>query len=221
MYNADILPNNELPSHRQLVKSTIVALIVATFLMLTVVLPAEFGRDPTGVGSLLGLTKMGQIKQSLAKEAALEEQSLNQAGQVQAQTSNVTQVIAAEPVVNVEKPTSTTSEPDKQTAAKSDEITVMLEPDEGTEIKVTLRKGEKVNYQWVSTGKTNYDIHGDSAEDNIDYFGYSKGSKVSDEGEIVAEFNGNHGWFWRNRTNDPITITLKTVGQYSDIKHME
>lgn len=218
MYNADIPPTNALPSHRQLLKSTIIALLIATFLMLAVVLPAEFGRDPTGVGNLLGLTKMGQIKQSLAKEAALEEQSASQAGQVQA--PSVAQTIAAEEVVNVEKQAPAASDP-AQTAAKNDEMIVKLAPDEGTEIKVTLDKGEKVNYQWVSTGKTNYDVHGDSAEENIDYYGYSKGSKVSDEGEIIAKFNGSHGWFWRNRTKNPITITLKTVGQYSDIKHMK
>lgn len=214
MYNADIPHNNELPSYQQLVKSTIIALIVATFLMVAIVLPAEFGRDPTGIGSLLGLTKMGEIKQSLAKEAALEDQLASQTGQVQTQLPDAIPVAPAASEITAQTNA-------KSSVAKNDELTVMLEPDEGTEIKVTLLKGEKVNYHWLSTGKTNYDIHGDSVEDDIDYFGYSKGSKVSDEGEIIAEFNGSHGWFWRNRTNNPITITLKTSGEYSAIKHMK
>jgi hypothetical protein len=41
------------------------------------------------------------------------------------------------------------------------------------------------------------------------------------EGVIVAAFNGQHGWFWRNRTSQTITVTLQTVGEYTDIKHLK
>ena len=30
-------------------------------------------------------------------------------------------------------------------------------------------------------------------------------------GELVAAFTGNHGWFWRNRTDAPVTVTLRTA----------
>ena len=36
------------------------------------VLPAEYGIDPTGVGRALGLTQMGEIKVQLAEEAKIE-----------------------------------------------------------------------------------------------------------------------------------------------------
>jgi len=36
-------------------------------------LTAEYGTDPTGVGNVLGLTEMGEIKQQLAREAAEDE----------------------------------------------------------------------------------------------------------------------------------------------------
>ncbi|MBK8649645.1 MAG: hypothetical protein IPN16_24520 [Gemmatimonadetes bacterium] len=51
-------------------RSTLAALALAGALLLTVVLPAEYGIDPTGVGRLLGLTQMGEIKVRLAREAA-------------------------------------------------------------------------------------------------------------------------------------------------------
>lgn len=35
---------------------------ISIFLGLTTVLPAEYGMDPTGIGGLLGLTKMGEMK---------------------------------------------------------------------------------------------------------------------------------------------------------------
>ncbi|HYE50643.1 MAG TPA: hypothetical protein VEB20_13705 [Azospirillaceae bacterium] len=59
----------DLPTARQLVRSTLVALAVAALLLVTVVLPAEYGIDPTGIGRLTGLAEMGEIKSQLAEEA--------------------------------------------------------------------------------------------------------------------------------------------------------
>lgn len=56
----------------RLLRSTMIALAVAGLLLVTVVLPAEYGIDPTGVGRVLGLTRMGEIKTRLAKEAAAD-----------------------------------------------------------------------------------------------------------------------------------------------------
>ena len=48
---------------------------------------------------------------------------------------------------------------------------------------------------------------------------YGRGSGArSDEGAIVAEFDGMHGWFWRNRTNAVVTVTLRTKGDYQELK---
>jgi hypothetical protein len=59
-------------SPRRLLRSTLIALAVAALLLVTVVLPAEYGIDPTGVGRVLGLTRMGEIKTRLAREAAAD-----------------------------------------------------------------------------------------------------------------------------------------------------
>lgn len=63
-------PQGELPSTRALLRSTVIALAVAGALLVTVVLPAEYGIDPTRIGRVLGLTQMGEIKVRLAREAA-------------------------------------------------------------------------------------------------------------------------------------------------------
>jgi len=60
----------DLPSTRALVRSTLIALAIAAAVLLTVVLPAEYGIDPTRIGRVLGLTQMGEIKVRLAREAA-------------------------------------------------------------------------------------------------------------------------------------------------------
>ena len=70
MYNSDIPSRAELPSTRQLIRSTIIAAVSAVVLLYTVVLPSEYGVDPSGIGRALGLTEMGEIKTKLAKEAA-------------------------------------------------------------------------------------------------------------------------------------------------------
>ena len=55
-----------------MLRSVLIALAVALLLLFTVVLPAEYGIDPTGVGRVLGLTRMGEIKVRLAREAAAD-----------------------------------------------------------------------------------------------------------------------------------------------------
>ena len=76
MHNAHYPQESELPTNKQLITSTLAALAVAGALLVTCVLPAEYGIDPTGIGKTLGLTKMGEIKTQLGAEAATETLSL-------------------------------------------------------------------------------------------------------------------------------------------------
>ncbi len=69
MYNTEIPKDVELPSSKKLLKSTAIAAVSSVVVLVTCVMPAEYGIDPTGVGKVLGLTKMGEIKQSLAEES--------------------------------------------------------------------------------------------------------------------------------------------------------
>ncbi len=72
MYNGNKPRLSELPTTAQLLKSTVLAAGVAGTLLVTVVLPAEYGVDPTRVGSVFGLTEMGRIKRQLAAEAVAD-----------------------------------------------------------------------------------------------------------------------------------------------------
>tara|TARA_B100001971_G_C18183926_1_gene534429 strand:- start:77 stop:430 length:354 start_codon:yes stop_codon:yes gene_type:complete len=92
MYNSNTPTNQDLPSTGKLIKSTVLAALVAGVLLVTVVMPSEYGIDPTGVGKALGLTEMGDIKTSLAEEAAAD--ALAHAPQPD--------VVAAEPETPVE-----------------------------------------------------------------------------------------------------------------------
>jgi hypothetical protein len=59
------------PSRRQLLIGTAAAFLVAAILLVTVILPAEYGVDPIGTGRLLGLTEMaesGEVSAQLMHE---------------------------------------------------------------------------------------------------------------------------------------------------------
>jgi hypothetical protein len=209
MFNSQLPPVSELPSPRQLAISTLVAGGVAAALLATVVLPSEYGIDPTGIGRALGLTEMGEIKMQLAQEAVRDAAADATAAQSNAKPENATPAVP---------------EASQSAAAsgneRSDVTTVKLAPGEGAEVKLTAAKGTQINFEWtVAGGKVNYDTHADAP--GIDYHGYGKGKQTAAErGALKAAFDGKHGWFWRNRSDGTVTITLKTSGAYTDVKRV-
>ncbi len=224
MYNANKPDASELPSTKQLLKSTGIAAVVATALLVTVVLPAEYGVDPTGAGSLLGLTEMGRIKMALAAEAEAADAAAQSGGEVPPPSTPE----ATSPTGDTAQPSgagtpaaSATPAPEPvQNAAAPEETVITLQPDQAREIKLVMEGGAKAKYLWFTNGpKVNYDTHGDGSGTN--YYGYGKGRSERLEGELTAAFTGSHGWFWRNRSGEPVTITLRTSGNYSEIKKIE
>jgi hypothetical protein len=225
MYNVNKPSALDLPSSLQLLKSTVIALVVAMILLVTIVMPSEYGIDPTGIGSVTGLKRMGEIKMLLADEAAAEEQAAiaSISAAPQAPAIEYTPEVSAPEVSALEASApETKSATDNALNIRRDEMQVTLEPNEGTEIKVTLAEGKTVEYSWQSSGgPANFDIHGDSVLLDIGYHNYSRGSEQSSSGTLQAAFDGNHGWFWRNRTAAAITVTLTTRGEYTDIQHLQ
>ncbi|WP_348630155.1 hypothetical protein [Mesorhizobium sp. M7A.F.Ca.US.001.04.2.1] len=104
-------------------------------------------------------------------------------------------------------------------AEKQDEMTISLAPGEGAEVKLVMRQGARANYAWtVDGGGVNFDMHGDGGGQSASY---EKGRGVPGaEGALEAAFDGNHGWFWRNRGTTNITVILRTNGDYSEIKRV-
>lgn len=207
----------DLPSTKKLIQSTIIAAATAGVLLLTVVIPAEYGIDPTGIGNIIGLKKMGEIRVSLDREAAADKANNARSN------ADRTNPIASIPQPSVSNLPAAASPAASSTGVNSQhEMQSTLAPDEGTEIKLVMAKGSKVKYSWSTDGgKANFDIHADSQQLNIDYHQYRKGSDSRDEGIIEAAFDGSHGWFLRNRNSTPIVITLKTQGQYTEIKRVK
>jgi hypothetical protein len=214
MYNTDIPTRAELPTSAQLIRSTLIAAGVATALLVTVVLPAEYGIDPTGAGGALGLVQMGEIKAQLAEEAEADRVR-DQARQTPAtpapeRRSSVLGTLFAQLII------SPAAAQPAQAASKSQEFVVDLKPGEGAEVKMDMRKGAKATYSWkVEGGAVNHDTHGEGAGGEISY---KKARGVAgDEGSIVAAFDGKHGWFWRNRGTAPVTVKVTAIGEFGSL----
>ncbi len=234
MYNSDIPQREELPSTPRLIKSTIAAVLIAATILVTVVMPAEYALDPTGVGKILGLTEMGEIKAQLEQEAEADQIAENQ--QASPAEESITD---KEPSANKELSTSTVptenTEPSEQTVIEEataeldnraeqealwkDELIFVLTPGQGREYKLIMDKGMVAHFSWASEGgPINYDKHGNGNGQSISY---KKGRSVdAEEGQLIAAFSGRHGWFFRNRNKHDVSVTLKLGGQYSELKRV-
>ncbi|UFN51702.1 transmembrane anchor protein (plasmid) [Roseomonas sp. OT10] len=218
MYNTDLPTRAELPTSKQLLRSTGIAAAVATGLLVTVVLPSEYGIDPTGAGRVLGLTEMGEIKAQLAAEAEADRRTATPPAPASApsdadQRSGLIGAFGTFAARFLVSPAAAQPAPQ---AGRSDTTTVTLRPNQGIEVKLTMREGARATYEWSSTGPVNYDLHGEPPGGSGR--SYKAGRSVTeDRGELVAGFTGTHGWFWRNRSGGEVTVTLRTSGAYTAI----
>jgi hypothetical protein len=214
MYNSNRPDPEDLPSSRQLIKSTIIAAIAAAVILVTVILPAEYGIDPTRIGKMLGLASMGEIKTQLAEEAEIDrlkelrQQKLTGDKDQSSLMENMFGLLVSTAHAQAAKPVWT------------DKVSVTLTPGKGTEIKLVMKKDAVAVFAWtVDRGVVNYDLHGDGGGQSISY---KRGRAVpGHEGSLKAKFTGNHGWFWRNRGKQDVTVTLNVRGAYSEVKRTD
>jgi hypothetical protein len=180
----------ELPSLRQLNRATLIALGAAAVILVTTVLPAEYGVDPTGVGRLLGLTEMGKVKRAEAASHAVP-------------ATPVAAAPAASPAPALK-------------AGEPVEVKLTLATNEGREVKATMKAGGEFDYRWATDGaEVRFELHGEPAgAASDDYTSYEKGSSAGASGKFRAPFDGTHGWYWKNRTDQPVTITVTATGDF-------
>ena len=227
-----------------LLRSTLISLGAALFLLVAVVLPAEYNIDPLGVGAFLGLTEMGGIKAQLSEEAAADAAALANApspevlarlAAIEAQLNGMTALLraGARQAVPPQAPETAAPEaatpgtaapaapaaaPPPQTAepAWRDEVRFVLTPGEGIELKLVMNEGAVAEFEWSANGSVlNFDTHGDGGGQSVRY---EQGRSVPGQSdELIAAFTGKHGWFFRNRTDQDVTLTLRVRGDYIEL----
>lgn len=143
-----------------------------------------------------------------AISAPLEEPTASGAGAPEAAVISAPVPAAADPA--------DTAVPAAASPEWRDEVSYTLNPGEGIEVKLAMEAGQVARFAWSANGSVvNFDLHGDGGAQSISY---EQGRAVPEaSGELTAAFTGNHGWFWRNRTEAPVTVTLRTGGDYTEL----
>jgi hypothetical protein len=166
------------------------AMFVAGVVLMAAILPAEYGVDPLGTGQLLGLN------------------SLAQANEPESEAGGDGGGTALEPV----RPGANNAQ---TVVLRQDTKTFELGPREGMEYKYRMEKGASMVYSWTTTGRVNFDFHGEprgAPQGYAESYQMGEGDKAA--GSFFAPTPGIHGWFWENLTSNPITVTLTSTGFY-------
>lgn len=194
----------DLPSKASLFRSTIFAAIGSLVILVTIYLPAEHGIDPTGIGNVIGLKEMGEIKTQLAEEAEADRLMMEAEGDQSSLLNDILDVfVGAAQAQDAE--------------IWRDEVSFTLAPGESAEWKLVMTEGQTAEYRMtVEGGRVNFDLHGHGSGQSVTY---EKGrGSTGSEGAILAGFDGEHGWFWRNRDSSEVTVTVQVRGEYSEFK---
>ncbi len=205
------------PSQGNLLKGALFALVAAVIVTVLFVLPAEFGVDPTGVGAKLGLLEIADTSEPADGGAF---------------SGGNTLVEGAWPAIPEEfdyyEPDILGDPYSRTHAAKfrSDTLTINLDVGEQTEYKAIMQQGDALVYHWkLEKGVVYTDFHadpGENAEGYPDryYIRYAESETGENSGSLVAPFAGNHGWYWLNIEEEPITITLEVHGYYERVEEL-
>jgi hypothetical protein len=184
------------PSRRTVLLVTLGAVVAALVILFAGVLPAEYNRDPTGLGKLTGIARLWAPEKQLV----------------------AVNVKAAEMPVSRSYPTPFRSDV-IEIKLKPDE-----DPERGNELeyKVHLEKGGTYIYSWEVIGITNpeefyTEFHGHTAQASktMTVAEYRKATGISDNGILTAPFAGVHGWYFQNQSLKPVTVRLKLSGFYT------
>ena len=189
---------SEVASTRRLLKATAIAIAVAGVILVTTVLPAEYGIDPTGVGSRLGLGVLA----STAEAAELTP----------AATSTAEAKLDA--VGQPAKPVAASVVSKREGKYRSETLSLTLPPGKGAEIKAAMKTGDGMVFHWSASGDVAVDMHGErtgAAKDEYTSYWIEKAQRQA-AGSFTAPFDGSHGWYWLNRSSEPVTVQVEVSG---------
>ncbi|MBC8038159.1 MAG: hypothetical protein H7X89_13185 [Rhizobiales bacterium] len=182
-------PSGTAPSKRQILTASAVALAVASVVLVTVIFPAEYGSDPTGIGRALGLIRMTEQEAAVPPAVASE------------QAANVTTKAGAASLHG--------------TAYKTQTVEFTLGRYQYMEFKYHLRKDASMVWSWTASVPVDYDFHGEpDVGTQKDVISYDQNEAQQRHGSLVAPFKGIHGWFWENTTGKPVTVRVSSAGFY-------
>jgi len=163
----------------------------AAIIAVVFVAPAEYGYDPTGIGSMLGLTQIAG-----PAEITVETR------------------LSAPPEI------ATLREEPFRTDVVEIEVNPFTVNFGQLEYKVSMNEGDVLLYSWTSDRPVRFEFHGHTLDDGagtpIEVMDYIAGEGEGASGTLVAPIDGIHGWYFANSAFDePARITLTLAGYYT------
>lgn len=203
------------PSRKSLLKSVFWTFVGAAIVTVVFVLPAEYGVDPTGLGDRMGLTRLSA---AAAPDVDYEPRVVE----------GTYPTVSPEEEFDYFEP-ETLGEPFSRTQDaefKTVSMTVDLAEFEQVEVKAVMNQGDAIVYSWkLVEGETVYsDFHADPIE--VDQFPemyfirYHESEEAEAAGSLVAPFTGNHGWYWLNIEENPVSIELEVRGYFENLEEI-
>lgn len=212
------------PSSGNLFKSAFWTLLGAVVVTVLFIMPAEYGVDPTGVGTKLGLTDLDAGEPG-AKPVASTASAPDSVPKLVAGEFPKPPPAEAfdfyEPEV-LGDPFSRTHSSEFRTAT----LEIALDDLEQVEVKAVMKQGDALVYSWkLIEGKTVYsDFHADPHQTDLYaeqyWIRYKESEEPSASGSLVAPFDGNHGWYWMNIEENPVKIVLEVRGYYESLEEI-
>jgi hypothetical protein len=180
----------ERPGRGRLLAQIAGALVVGTALTVLFVLPAEYGVDPTGIGTTLGLTKISAPAEVLIETKVSAPPEIARVEPVQFRTDEITITIPP-----------------------------FFESFGAIEYKVTMNEGQTLVYSWSSRDPILYEFHGHTKatpdKPTVEVMDYIKGNSAGENGTLTAPIDGIHGWYFAQSGMEPLEVTLRLAGYYT------
>jgi len=99
---------------------------------------------------------------------------------------------------------------------KTENFSITIPPKKGIEYKFLMQKYQTMYYEWITNGEPLYfDLHGEPEGDTTGYFeSYAIATSNKMKGSFTTPFTGSHGWYWKNKSDEPIFVQLMVKGHY-------
>jgi hypothetical protein len=201
---------HQIVEKKEIIKAILFAMVLGIVVLVSAVLPAEYGIDPIGTGKMFGFSKL-----HISKDSIIATESTTQ------KTFPLIKMEEAGSGLDIKRPLEAGNPaPDKQFAEREDTVEVIVPAGKGIEYKINMLKYGNMKYEWTTDNRTVYfDFHGEVKEVNppkdVYYESYTLGYSNNMVGTFYAPYEGRHGWYFRNKDNKDIKVTLKLKGQYS------
>ncbi|RLD81552.1 MAG: hypothetical protein DRJ10_06055 [Bacteroidetes bacterium] len=205
--------NQPVMNKKQLIKTTLIALLIGVIVLVTAVLPAEYNIDPLRTGKLFGFSK-------LYMEDTSEESGQSNMQTVQLDIKKLKlEDIGSE--ASVPKPIEANNPPPaEQFTGQNDTISVLVRAGKGIEYKFKALKYGSIKYEWATSDNhiIYTDFHGEVKQDNPpkeEFFeSYTIAYSNNMVGTLTAPFEGKHGWYFKNKNKEDVTVIIRLSGQY-------